>query len=71
MNKVLYCPNCKQPLEELSEEYRSLNVYSYDNGKYIVNKEPEEILVIKCNKCGYVLPAQILRNIEDKLPKPV
>jgi uncharacterized protein YbaR (Trm112 family) len=70
MNNILYCPNCKQPLEELSEEYRSLNVYLYKNGRYIVHKEPEEILVIKCTKCGYTLPAEILRTIENKLPKP-
>ena len=70
MKVIPYCPKCGQLLSELSEEFRSINVYLYNNGQYEEKEVPIENLEIKCKRCGYVLPVPIVRLIEELLPRP-
>ena len=70
MSEVPICPNCKEPLRELSEEFRSLNVYQFLNGKYEHKESPIEVWGVRCKKCGYVLPYNIIKTLENLLPSP-
>lgn len=68
-NELPICPNCKNPIEELKEEYRSLDTYIFTGKKFKLLNEAQSNAFI-CPKCNQVIPEEVIKSVENLLPVP-